>query len=110
MREVVALRRRHHPHLVPLLASFTEHRSESGYETKTISMLFPYAEMDMEKWLHLPRAPTYLACLSRPEQRRYLYAITSKLVSALAALHREVEGLVASHHDLKPRNILVMEK
>ena len=110
MREVIALRRRHHPNLVPLLASFTIHRTESGCEEKVISMLFPYAEMDMEKWLRLPRAPADLACLSGSEQRQRLYAMTSDLVSALAALHREVDGLVTSHHDLKPSNILVTAK
>jgi ankyrin repeat protein len=108
MREVVALRRRFHPNLIPLLASFTECTIESSFETKFVNMLFPYAEMDMEKWLYLPNPPTLLACQSRSEQRQYLYTAMCNLVSALAALHREVEGLVTSHHDLKPKNILVL--
>ncbi|RYP42656.1 hypothetical protein DL767_000025 [Monosporascus sp. MG133] len=108
MREVVANRRRRHPNLVPLLASYTERRAESGCETVCISMLFPYAELDMEAWLYLCKTPTNLACLSTSEQRLRLYAMAARLVSALTALHKEVGGFVASHHDLKPRNILVV--
>lgn len=71
-------------------------------------MLFPYAEMDMEAWLNLRSTPMNLACLSTSEQRLYLYTAAAKLVSALTALHQEVGGLVTSHHDLKPRNILLI--
>lgn len=109
MKEVIAYRQRQHPNLVPLLASYTERRSESGYETIRVSMLFPFADMDMEKWLSLPRTPTPLACLSRSERRLRLYSMAAKLVSALAGFHREVGGLVASHHDLKPKNILIFD-
>jgi len=110
MREIVALSRRSHPNLIPLLASFTECTIESSFKTNYVNMLFPYAEMDMEKWLYLPNAPTLLACQSRSEQRQYLYTAMCNLVSALAALHREVEGFVTSHHDLKPKNILVIRE
>ena len=109
MREVNALRSRRHSNLTPLLASFTEYTIESNFETKSVNMLFPYAEMDMEKLLYRPKPPVFLAYLTRSEQRRYLYTAINDLVSALAALHRDVEGLVASHHDLKPRNVLVMK-
>lgn len=108
MREVIANRRRQHPNIVPLLASYTERRVESGYETLCISMLFPYAELDMEAWLYLRNTPTSLACLPTSKQRLRLYAMAAGLVSALAALHKDVGGFVASHHDLKPRNILVV--
>jgi ankyrin repeat protein len=109
MREVIALRHRRHPSLVPLLASFTEYTIESSVEAEFINMLFPYAEMDMEKWLFLPNPPALLACKSRQEQRLYLYTSMYDLLSALAVLHREVDGLITSHHDLKPRNILVIK-
>jgi len=110
MNEVIAYHQRRHPNLVPLLASYTERISESGYETIRVSMLFPFADMDMEAWLHLPKTPTNLAYLSVSERRLRLYGMAAKLVSALAAFHREVGGLVASHHDLKPKNILVFRQ
>jgi len=107
MKEVIAYRQRQHPNVVPLLASYTERRNESGYETIRVSMLFPFADMDMETWLSLPKTPTALAILSLPERRLCLYSMAAQLVSALAGFHREVGGLVASHHDLKPKNILI---
>jgi serine/threonine protein kinase len=108
MQEVIALRRPFHPNIVPLLASYTEHAMESSFATKSLNMLFPWAEIDMERWLYLQKAPTFQACQTRSEQRQYLYNALTELVSALAALHGEVEGLVTSHHDLKPRNILII--
>jgi serine/threonine protein kinase len=108
MQEVAALRRRIHRNIIPLLASYTQLAIESSFETKSINILFPYAEMTMEKWLYLHSPPALIACQSPSEQRRYLYTAMYDLVSALASLHREVDGLVTSHHDLKPKNILVL--
>jgi len=110
MQEITALQHRRHPGIVPLLASFTKHKTESGYESKSISMIFPYAEMDMEMWLNLSAPPAHLAYLSRPDQRVWLYKMMSQLLESLAYLHSEIDRQVMCHHDLKPRNILVIGK
>jgi serine/threonine protein kinase len=110
MQEITALKHRRHPGIVPLLASFTKHKTESGYESKCISMIFPYAEMDMEVWLNLSAPPAHLACLSRTDQRGCLYRMMGQLLESLAYLHSEIDRQVMCHYDLKPRNILVIGK
>lgn len=103
--EVVALRRRPHENIVPLLASFTQSSIESSVEIKTINLVFPYAKMDMETWMSLNDTPFEFA---EKSWRIDLYQSTYDLVSALAFLHREnIDGFSTSHHDLKPKNILV---
>lgn len=97
-----------HDNLVPLLASFEMRQTGSSYLEKTIFMLFPYAERgDMEAWLQQTEIPTGLDARDNQGRREYLYNMTKDLISALACLHREVEGQVMCHHDLKPSNILV---
>jgi len=108
MREADTLRKRRHPHIVPLLASFTRNVLESSYEVKYFNMIFPHAEMDMEQWMSLEQPPLFLRNQSRECQRRYLYQAICDLISGLAFLHREIDGMVTSHHDLKPRNILAV--
>lgn len=112
MREVVALRRRPHENIVPLLSSFTQSSTESSVEIKSLNLLFPYADMDMERWLNLKETPIEYAENGREVQRMDLYKSTYALVSALAFLHRENadDGLSASHYDIKPKNILVSGK
>src|SRR5215469_16317699 len=105
MGEIVALRRRPHENIVPLLASFTQSSIESSVEIKTINLVFPYAKMDMETWMSLIDTPFEFAEKNR---RIDLYQSTYELVSALSFLHREnIDGFSTSHHDLKPKNILV---
>jgi serine/threonine protein kinase len=74
-------------------------------EFKTINIVFPYAQMDMETWMSLDGTPFEFTEKSR---RVDLYQSTYDLVSALAFLHREnIDGFSTTHHDLKPKNILV---
>lgn len=104
MGEVISLRKRPHANIVPLLASFTKSSVESSVEIKSINLIFPYAEMDLEAWMSLPETPVEYA----KNRRIDLYRSTYELVSALAFLHREhIDGFSTSHHDLKPKNILV---
>lgn len=112
MREIVALRRRPHENIVPLLSSFMRSSTESSIEIKSLNLLFPYADMDMERWLNLKETPIEYAESTREVQRIDLYKSTYALLSALAFLHRESadDGLSASHYDIKPKNILVFGK
>lgn len=52
----------------------------------------------------------WLATMCQQYQRIYLYKEIYSLLSALAFLHRKIDGLVTSHYDLKPKNILVNKK
>ena len=59
----------------------------------------------MEPKDHQP--PDWLQRLSSSERRGYLYRSIYGLVSGLSFLHREKDGTITAHHDLKPKNILV---
>ena len=71
-------------------------------------MLFPLAEMDLADWMTKPQTPRNVARLSKQDRRRYLYRSIYDLVSSISYLHRDAEGTVTAHHDLKPRNILLV--
>jgi serine/threonine protein kinase len=108
MREVETLRKREHPNIVPLLASFTSSDVESGYEEKSLNLIFPYADMNMDTWMNLNQTPPQLLGMDREGRRKYLYQSMYQLVSALSFLHREHDGMITSHHDLKPKNVLLL--
>lgn len=109
MREVETLRARQHPNIIQLLASFTERDIESNFEALHLNLLFPYAEMDMYKWLNLTATPESRFGIRDTHQRKeYIYSTIASLVDALSYLHREQDGIITSHHDLKPRNILLV--
>lgn len=107
MREIETLRKRRHRHIVEFLASYTEKKDSSGYEYFDLNILFPWANMDMDEWMMMKRPPSWLAEQSRDEQRKHLYTVLYDLISALAYLHKEIDGKSTSHHDLKPHNVLV---
>lgn len=107
MREVETLRKRQHEHIVKILASYTETRKESEDEETFVNILFPWAEKNMDEWMKMKNAPDWLPKHDRDEQQKHLYTVLYELISALAYLHREIEGELTSHHDLKPNNILV---
>ncbi|KAL8735152.1 MAG: hypothetical protein Q9166_001028 [cf. Caloplaca sp. 2 TL-2023] len=103
-REVTTLERRQHPNIIPLLASYFLEAEESETDLKTLHLIFPWADMDLEKWMAC--APTQNH--SEDEQiRKDLSHQIYALVSGLSYLHREIEGEFTSHHDIKPSNILV---
>ena len=108
-REVQTLQKRsNHPNIIPLLASYTLETDESGHYVKTLHLLFPLAEMDLADWMMKAQIPFNMARLSKQERQAYLYRSIYALVSGISYLHREVDGIVTAHHDLKPRNILVV--
>jgi serine/threonine protein kinase len=109
-REVKTLQKRsNHPNIIPLLASYTLETDESGHYVKTLHLLFPLAEMDLADWMRKPQIPFNMVRLSKQERQAYLYRSIYALVSGISYLHREVDGIFTAHHDLKPRNILVVD-
>lgn len=108
-REVQTLQRRsNHPNIIPLLASYTLENDESGHYVKTLHLLFPLAEMDLADWMTKPQIPANIATLSKKDRQAYLYRSIYALISGISYLHKDVDGIVTAHHDLKPRNILVI--
>ena len=108
-REVQTLQKRgDHPNIIPLLASYTLDTIESGHHVKILYLLFPLAEMDLADWMTRPQTPFNLAGLSKQERQAYIYRSIYALASSISYLHRNVDGKVTAHHDLKPRNILVV--
>lgn len=103
MRELETLRNRKHPNIVPLLGSFTINAFRS--EERSLNLLFPLADMNMTQWLKLDSSPLG----NDIDMRTWLYSEIYALVSAVAFLHREINGMVTSHHDLKPDNILWLD-
>ena len=94
---------------MPLLASYTENNIESEVEMQTLNLLFPYSTMDMDRWMYLRDTPASLAKLSSKQLKAYIYRSVSDIASGLAYLHREIDGVITSHHDLKPKNILLFD-
>ena len=108
-REVQTLQRRsNHPHIIRLLASYTLETDESGHYVKSLHLLFPLAEMDLADWMTRPQIPPNVARLSKRDRQSYLYRSIYALVSGVSYLHRDVDGIFTAHHDLKPRNILLV--
>ena len=95
---------------MPLLASYSLKTVESEIAVTTLHLILPLAEMDLADWMVLPQPPHWFQALPRPERRACLYRFIYALVSALSFLHREKDGMVTAHHDIKPRNILVFEQ
>lgn len=81
---------------------------ESEFIVTTLHLIFPFAEMDLADWMMLPKSPAWLQGLPEWERRAYLYRLIYAFVSGLSFLHREKDGTITAHHDLKPRNILVV--
>ena len=107
LREVRTLRRRqNHPHIINLLAAYQQEIDESGLPVKTLHLLFPWAEQDLKEWMNERSTPSNVRSLSRKERQDFLYRCIYSLVSGLCYLHSEIEGTIATHHDLKPGNVL----
>ena len=64
--------------------------------------------MDLADWMTKPQTPFNITTLSEQECQAYLYRSIYALVSGISHLHKEVDGIVTAHNDLKPRNILVV--
>lgn len=108
LREVNTLKARKHDNIVLLLCYWTDPASESL--DKCLNLIFPWAEIDMKVWMNTPSAPAPLSDHDNLGHRKeFLYNTAQSLLSALSYIHREIDGSTASHHDLKPSNILLFD-
>ena len=107
LREVESLRARVHRHVIPLVASFDCYIRESNWDTSWLYMILPYAAGgDMEKWINSSSTP-YPPSASQEDHRENLYETIYSVASGLAYIHREFDGMITCHHDLKPKNIVL---
>lgn len=103
-REFVTLVKRKHSNIVPLIASYwLQSRDSSGY-IKTLHLIFPFAERNLGAWME--KSPVQ-DLVKEQELQKDLYRRTFSLMAGLSFLHREIDGVITSHHDIKPSNILV---
>lgn len=64
----------------------------------------------MKEWMNRPSGPSRLSGYgSLPPRKKFLFDTVQSLLSALSYIHREIDGSTASHHDLKPGNILLFD-
>lgn len=110
MREVETLRARRHEHVVPLLSSWTRQFIESEVQAASLNLLFPYSSMTLDKWLNLTEPPQLWKGLKANELKDYIYHSMKCLCDAVTYLHKDIDGMISSHHDLKPENILLFGK
>ena len=108
-REVETLQQRRHPSIISLLGSYYLETFESDDYFKTLHLLFPWAELDLASWMTRKHVPRNLENVSMHERHLYLYRSIYGLVSGLSYLHKEFQGMTTAHHDLKPKNILVVD-
>ena len=72
-------------------------------------MIFPRGLMDMQTWME--KRPEHTLQQSDESLRTHiLHETMQNLTSAVAYIHREIEGDVGYHRDIKPANILLFEK
>ena len=110
MREVETLRARRHEYIVPLLSSWTNEFVESERPGANLNLLFPFSSMTLGEWLNLSKPPRDWEGFDPEALKDYISHEMKCLCSAVAFLHKEIDGLISSHHDLKPENILVFGK
>ena len=115
-REVKTMQARRHEHLMPLIACYLTPAGQSFQSLDAaLHLVFPWAVTNMFDWMRSRNTPTepteHRQELEDPRRRKeYLYDAIMSLVSALSYLHREIDGTFTSHHDLKPQNILLLDK
>ncbi|KAH8883401.1 hypothetical protein GQ53DRAFT_811596 [Thozetella sp. PMI_491] len=109
MREPDIMRSRKHPAITPLLAVFEAPDPDLhlGSLKQDLYLILPFADGgDMEKWIWSSDTPALLASHSDLGKSFILSEIRS-LFSGLAFLHKEQNGSIVLHLDLKPKNILL---
>ena len=108
MREVETLRVRKNQHIVPLLASWNDRSWESDCSVIHLNLLFPYSNSNLEEWMMKSKGPRDWQDEKDSKKRKdYIYNSIMSLCDAVAYLHKDIGGLITSHHDLKPDNILL---
>lgn len=79
---------------------------ESDRGDKHLHLLYPFAEMNMEDWMNQSDPPEWPGDDTKL-LKNHIYDTIMSLCDAVAFLHRNVGGVISSHHDLKPSNILL---
>ena len=114
LEEVKTLTFRQHEHLVPLVACYSMPEGQSHLDLDpALHLFFPWTDTDMFSWMNpsIPRPPKHPAGLEEPGRRKeYVYNSILSVLSGASYLHREVDGLYTSHHDLKPQNIMLFDE
>ena len=110
MREMQTLRARRHDCIVPLIASWTTEVLESEVEVLQLNLLFPHAQMNLKEWLYLCEDPPEWKDRRPWQLKDYIYRSILSISSAVVFVHREIEGFISSHHDIKPANILLFDQ
>ena len=108
----MTLRARQHHNITPLVASFVaglEKPANPNYPQQCLYMVSPLAEMDMNKWMHDP--PESFTGLEDDKFRHHIYSDAMLgLARGVSYIHREIDGVVGYHRDLKPKNILLFAR
>ncbi|KAF1841329.1 uncharacterized protein K460DRAFT_408803 [Cucurbitaria berberidis CBS 394.84] len=110
MREVRTIRARSHPNIVTFFACFIAGRENPirGNEVTCFHMLFEHTEAcNMKNWLEQDSTPNGLTHVTA--RQNYIMNTIENLVTAVAYIHKEINGKTAYHHDLKPENILLFD-
>ena len=106
LQEVRTLKARQHDHMVPLFACYRTMDAQST--VSKLHLFFPWAETDLEEWMNSKQTPNMPRNLESSQfRKKYLYQSIMSLLSAIAYLHREINGIIVTHLDLKPSNILL---
>ena len=118
LREVKTLRERDHENIIPLLSSFTAGVPNRDPDNKHehLWLMMPYADGgSMEGWLkenrppNLPKSGT-ITLKDDSFRQSHVEDAMKGLVSGLTYIHREINGMVGFHHDIKPSNIVLFSK
>lgn len=107
-REVKLVRDRSHNNIVNFFASFwagTEDPRNESDKNMYLHMFFEYTNLgNMHDWLERSCAPSGLQ--EERDRQKFIYQSILDIISGVAYIHREIDSLIAYHHDLKPKNIL----
>ncbi|KAF2642205.1 kinase-like protein [Massarina eburnea CBS 473.64] len=112
--EVKTLQAREHPNITPLLGCFVagleNPNMNAKFSEECLYMLSPLADMDMDVWMTTEGRDKhpYFKDMDHDGLRRHILdeAILG-IIQGVTYIHREIEGVVGYHRDLKPKNILL---
>ena len=103
------LQARLHPNITPLLGNFyagLESPNSADSPTRSLYLFSPLAIKDMESWFK----DGYIS-MRTDQLRQFLYSEAMLgLASGLTYIHREINGRVGYHRDVKPSNFLLFNE